>query len=420
MVRFKTRTPRLAFFSATLLLVAAGAVAFVACARDTTLAAPIRELRELDSPAAPASGEPNLLAGSDGKVYVSWIEASPDTTHALRFATLEGKQLSQPRTIASGKFWFVNWADFPAMIRLADGTLAAHWLQRSGPGRYSYDVKLTLSRDGGETWSEPITPHRDGTESEHGFASMFAAAADRLGIVWLDGRKYANAGQNKALEEMSLRYTAITSAGVASEDVAIDERTCDCCQTSSALTSKGPIVVYRDRSAEEVRDIHASRLVNGQWTPGRAVHNDGWKINFCPVNGPAISAREERVAVAWFTAADSIQRVLVAFSANAGETFGPPHRVDTGNPVGRVDVQLLRDNTALVSWLERADSGAEVRVRRVTPDGNVSEHATIASSNSERASGFPHMVVQDEHVVFAWTQPGTPARVRVAVAEVHR
>lgn len=419
MERCRIRTRRRGFIS-TATVALAGGIALGACSREVSLDPPLNGLRELESPAAPGSGEPNLVAGNDGRVYLSWIESAPDTSHALRFVSIENGQLSTPRTIASGKSWFVNWADFPAMTRLDDGTLAGHWLQRSGPGRYSYDVKITLSRDGGATWSEPVTPHRDGTESEHGFASLFPAAPDRLGVVWLDGRKYATAGGNKSLEEMALRYTTVSSSGEPAADVAIDERTCDCCQTSTALTSKGPIVVYRDRSADEVRDIYVSRLVNGSWTPGRAIHDDGWKIDFCPVNGPAVSARGDRVAVAWFTGADSLQRVMFAVSENAGESFGSPHRVDTGNPVGRVDVQLLPDNTALVSWLERVEGGAEVRVRRVLPDGRVSEHATVTSSNSERASGFPHMVVQGDQVVFAWTQPGTPAQVRVAVAEVNR
>jgi len=419
MAHYRIRTRRRASFSAAVLLGLGSAAYFAACSRDRPIAAPLRGLHELESPAAPGSGEPNLVAG-DGRVYLSWIEATADTAHALRFATITQGRVGQPRTIAAGNYWFVNWADFPAMTRLEDGTLAAHWLQRSGPGRYSYDVRVSLSRDEGATWSEPVTPHRDGTESEHGFASLFSIDSNRLGVVWLDGRKYAAAGGNKSLEEMSLRFTTISSSGVLTEDIAVDARTCDCCQTSTALTSKGPILVYRDRSADEVRDIYVARFVDGQWTTARPVHNDGWKIDFCPVNGPAVSARDDQATVAWFTAADSMQRVMLAFSDDAGESFGPAHRVDTGDPVGRVDVQLLEDRSALVSWLERVEGGAEVRVRRVLPDGRASEHATVTRSESERASGFPHMAVVDEQVVFAWTLPGSPAQVRVAVAEVNR
>ena len=67
----------------------------------------------------------------------------------------------------------------------------------------------------------------------------------------------------------------------------------------------------------------------------------GWlAATACPVNG-AVAAAGERVAVAWFTGADKTPRVKLAFSNDAGETFGQPVAVDDGNPTGRVDVLLL-------------------------------------------------------------------------------
>src|SRR5262245_64958969 len=83
---------------------------------------------EITSPAATGSGEPNLTVASDGRVFLSWIE-STDKASFLKFASLgANNQWSGPQTIAQGDNWFVNWADFPSMIALPDGSLAAHWL----------------------------------------------------------------------------------------------------------------------------------------------------------------------------------------------------------------------------------------------------------------------------------------------------
>ncbi|HET7275639.1 MAG TPA: sialidase family protein [Longimicrobiaceae bacterium] len=372
----------------------------------------------ISSPAAPGSAEPNLAVTADGAVILSWLEPAGDSAHALRFATLERGTWSPARTIASGGDWFVNWADYPSIVALPDGRLAAHWLQREGDGTgYQYGVRITQSADGGVTWTDPVRPHRDSAQAEHGFVSLFAAAGDSLGAVWLDGRKY-DEGYG-ASSEMTLAYTTIAPNGALGVERLVDQRICDCCQTSAALTEAGPVVVYRDRTDDEIRDIYITRYVDGAWTSGEPVHRDGWEIAACPVNGPSVEASGNNVAVAWFTGAQDTARVRVAFSGDGGQSFGPPTRVDAGDPAGRVDVELLEDGSALVTWIERTGGeGAEVRVRKVHPDGTLGEAQTVAVSSGARASGFPQMVRSGDRVIFAWTEPGDPSHVRVASASV--
>ncbi|NIP78270.1 MAG: exo-alpha-sialidase, partial [Gemmatimonadetes bacterium] len=371
--------------------------------------------------AGPGSGEPNLTADGES-VYLSWLEPSGDG-YALRLARWDGTAWGATRTVLERDGLFVNWADFPAVAVLDDGTLAAHWLEKSGPGTYAYDVRMALSRDDGRSWGEDIIPHRDGVQAEHGFVSLLPLTGD-LGMVWLDGRETVEG------RPMTLRFTTVSPTGELGPETVLDTSTCDCCQTAMARTADGLVVAYRDRSADEVRDIYVTRRVAGDWTEPRPVHRDGWIIPACPVNGPALAARARRVALAWFTgapapdgapdagAAGSGQtdgRVLVAFSDDAGATFGPPVRVDDGGGMGRVAVELLDDGDALVTWLERTAEAGEVRTRRVGPDG-AGPARTIAGTAAERASGFPRTARLGDRVVFAWTEPGAEGRIRAAVA----
>lgn len=382
---------------------------------DTGFAAPV----SFPTPAAPGSAEPNLAIGPDGAVYLSWLEPTADSAHALRFAVLRGDRWEPARTVARGSDWFVNWADFPSLLVLPDGRIAAHYLQRHPRAEvgYHYDVRVVQSADGGATWSEPVTPHRDGLAAEHGFVSLYAADGDSLGLVWLDGRETAGGGDEDEGGHgggaMTLRATTLAAGGGLGAERLLDGRICDCCQTSLARTSEGPVVVYRDRTEGEVRDIYLTRLTDAGWEPGRPVHRDGWVISACPVNGPAVAAEGERVAVAWFTAAADTPRVLVAFSDDAGRTFGPPTRVDDGAPAGRVDVELVPGG-ALVSWIERAGEAAEVRLRRIGADGRANAPVAVAATSGARASGFPRMARSGEEIVLAWTDPAGEGGVQVA------
>ncbi len=373
------------------------------------------EARELPSPAGAGSGQPNLAATPDGHIYLSWLEPRADSGVRLRFSTYERGGWSNPRTIAEGSDWFVNWADFPSLAVLPDGSLAAHWLVKSGDGTYAYDVQLSRSFDGGATWGPPRVPHRDGTATEHGFVSLFPAGAGMLGAAWLDGRETGAAAGHDVHGggAMTLRYAAFGRDGALRDEKLLDARVCDCCQTAAAVTADGPVVVFRDRSPDEVRDIAIVRLRQGAWSAPRPVARDGWKIHGCPVNGPSVAADGRRVAVAWFTLADDRPRVKLAFSVDAGESFGPAVAVDEGRPLGRVDTLLLDDGSALVSWLEQDGDANSLKLRRVRADGSLAPVATVAPAARVRANAFPRMARAGDSLVIAWTDE----RVRTAVVD---
>lgn len=359
----------------------------------------------LSAVTAAHSAEPHLAVGANGEVVMSWLEQDEEIA-SLNFAVLGNRDWQAARKLASGSDWFVNWADFPSVVPISPTLMAAHWLVKSTGATYSYDVVIATSQDQGATWNEPTIVHRDGTATEHGFVSLYAHA-DGVGAIWLDGRNMVadgHAGDDHGSGGMTLRAALVDSDGDISAEHVIDALVCDCCQTDVAITQQGAVAVYRNRTPEEIRDIYVARQIDGKWRAGVPVSDDGWEIAGCPVNGPAITASGSTVAVAWFTGADNKARTQFAWSDDGGEHFSSSIDIDVNKPVGRVDVELLGDDTAAVSWLSTgADGRGEIKVRRVSSDGKLGTPLLLATTSTSRMSGFPQMVRRGEQLVFAWT-----------------
>jgi hypothetical protein len=224
----------------------------------------------------------------------------------------------------------------------------------------------------------------------------------------LDARNY------KSAKAMSLMH-AMYLNGSFQKETTIDPRVCDCCQTDAVRIPAGLFVIYRNRAEAEIRDIYYARLIHGKWSSAKAIHEDKWKIDGCPVNGPAASSSGNRVVAAWYTGANDQPRVYAAFSKDAGETFTAPIRLDSGNPSGRVDVEMLDDGSAVASWMEnQKGKGADIRIRNVYPDGRLSSPVIVADTSNARSSGVPRMTRSGENIFIAWTFASDPTQIRVA------
>ena len=380
-------------------------------------------VRMLPSPASAGASLPRLSAAPDGEIWLSWVEPRGGGDHVLLFSISQDDGWSAPSTVVKGSNWFVNWADFPSVVPLGGNRATAHWLAKRPGGVYAYDVAMVVSSDGGNTWSEKLTPHTDGTATEHGFVSLFPVGKE-IGAVWLDGRNMAEAGDVTDAEHghgggMTLRFGQLDMSGTIVGESLLDELTCDCCQTGAAVTENGPVIVYRDRTTGEIRDIYVTARRDGSWSEPVPVAKDSWEIAACPVNGPAIEAAGNNVVVAWFTGAQDQPMVRVAFSDDGGVSFGDPIDIDSGRVLGRVGVVLLDDGSAVASWMATKDQDvARIQYRRVGPDGGVGPSRLVAEVSGARSSGLPQMRKGGDGLIFAWTVPGEPSQVQTATVEL--
>ena len=382
-----------------------------------------------DPPAGRGAMAPNLST-VDGDVALTWLErvdtsqaSQPDRRsrlRALRFARYVKGGWSEPKTIVTRDDFFANWADLPALVQAEDGTLFAHWLQKSADATYAYDVVVARSTDGGDSWRTLGKLHDDQAQAEHGFVS-FVAQSSSVRAFWLDGREMGGGGHGEELDDadagsMTLR-TAIVGQKI-SPSTLIDKRVCECCNTSAAMTDRGEIVVYRDRGADETRDIYMVRHLGDTWTDPTLLFADSWKIAGCPVNGPAIAADGSNVVVAWFTGATDTGSVRAVFSTNGGAMFGEPIAVDDTWPMGRVGVVLVKTGEAIVSWLDGGEGGGAIAIRRVRADGARGVPLIVAKTNTARAVGFPKLAQVGSDLLLVWTEDSQPTQLRAVTTPI--
>ncbi len=363
-------------------------------------------INTLPVPAGPDAAGPRLSGGAGRALVLSWMEPDENGT-TLWYSVLGDTGWQEPQAVVSGKDMFVNWADLPSVTALDRDHWVAHWLEMAGPLTYSYHVVMAQSFDGGNSWSDPVKPHTDGTPTEHGFVSVYPHDG-MVAAIWLDGR---NTGGDHGSDHssgpgdsgMTLRGAVIDADNRLHDEQEIDGLICDCCQTDVALTAGGPVAVYRDRTPGEIRDIYVTRYIEGRWQPGVPLYVDNWQIAGCPVNGPAISARASDVVAAWFSVPDESPAVQVRFSSDSAATFGPAVALATDGALGHVDTVLLDDGSAVVSWLQ-ADAGGRGKLvlRRVEPGGAMGPVITVAGNAPARS--VPQLAAAGRDLVLVWTE----------------
>jgi hypothetical protein len=380
-------------------------------------------LASVPSPTGPGAMGPALALAPDGTPFLSWLEPAGPDSWALKFSRFDaaGARWSAARVIAQGAGFFTNWADFPQLSISPDGRLTAVWFvnnpaHHAAPGHHGpgYRAVYAQSADGGATWSAELPVSDESLPVE--FVALQPLPDGRVLAAWLDGRAHAAGTDRQAL------YARVI--GAAGPDTLVDPSVCDCCQLSFVpAPGGGAVLAYRGRTTEEVRDIQLARFDGRAWRRLAPLHEDGWKIAGCPVNGPQLAGDGVRLGAVWFTAANNSAQVLARVSTNAGESFGPVQRADLGRPQGRVDSVMLADGTLALCWLEGAglESGQPggIYLRTLSPAGVLSAPRLVTPSSVSRLSGFPRMVsLGGRQLLLTCTREGEPSQVLVFRVEV--
>jgi BNR repeat-like domain len=358
------------------------------------------QVAELRNPALPGSVAPSISATPDGKIVLSWLEPST-SGQAFRFSVWDGKTWTAPNTIVGRQNFDVYAEAPPSVVRLANGTLLSLWGQKIKTGGKwgGSHIFSSVSADSGKTWSAPVRVHSDTSPSEHSFTSAIPVEGEKAEVIWLDARNY------ETKHRYRLMSAVIDSKGQVSKEKTIDEDTCTCCPTALVRTMAGAVAAYRGHNPEEIRDIKVARLSDGNWQTPHSVHDDMWKINGCPVNGPALASSGRNVGIVWFTGSNDKPEVKFALSNDQGATFQAPIILDSPNgenrPVGHVALSLLEDGSAIAIWLRHQTSGTDMVAERISPSGERSGMFTIASG-TDTSLGYPRAQRHGNQLVISW------------------
>ena len=384
---------------------------------------------------APASGRttvPQLTAAPDGGLLLSWEAAAPSGEHALMMSAWHRGTWGQVHTIVRDDSMFVHPTDLPSVTQLSDGRLGAVWqrtVRRPANRGLSYEFRVQFSADSGKAWSVPINPlGASPLGGEHEFHVAWPGANGALGLAWIDPRAQrvaaaATGGEAQYLGAMQLMSTTIDSGGRIAPIRVVDDVICECCPNAAAVTSRGPIIAYRDKRTpnsvprdslryemDVLRDLSLARLVPAGdtlvWESGQRVTEDNWIFNGCPNNGPALAARGDTVVLAWWTGEGDRPRVQLRWSLDAGATFAAPITVSEGRADGQVSVALTARG-ATVAWLQ----GREVVARRAARSGDMSTIAKLGDAVGRHR--LPTMIPQpDSSVIVGWTGPDGRIQLR--------
>lgn len=348
---------------------------------------------------------PSVVVGADAPAFARVVRRAAEAELLVQGLEVGG----EARVQASGAGWFLNWADVPAMARLADGTTLAVWLETTEGHAHSYGTRFQLLDPAGTPGDAPRPLEEHAGPGEHGFVSLVPLDGERFLALWLDGRAMDAQGQG----HMQVLARTVARDGTLGPETVVDPSACSCCPTSLVRLADGTVLAaWRDRSAAEVRDIALARFDGARWSEPAPLHADGWEIHGCPVNGPRLAASAAHVAAAWYTGVDG--SVRVAFGKPDGSAFALPVRVDEGGGEGRGDAVFLADGALLVGWLEHEEGRVAWKLRRVWPDGRLGNVHELAPISGERAAGFLRLAAQDSGAWALWTEPGKTPQVRKA------
>jgi hypothetical protein len=299
------------------------------------------------------------------------------------------------------------------VIGLSSANLIAYWSQRVSSDQQSTNeiaLYMAVSSDGGAHWAAPMLVNRAAAQpgEDNAYAATVGLDDQRAQFVWLDGRDWE---KSKRVQLMS---RVVGVEGPIAETRLLDPDTCTCCSTAIAKTPSGLLAAYRGHNSKNIRDISLVRTVDTGWSEPHIPHPDDWHIEACPVNGPHLDAYENQTALIWFTAPQDQGAVKIAFSHAGGAEFAAAMRLDNGNAVGRAQVVLLRDGSAVGFWLESGGGAARLVARRVRDDGSMGAPLELVRGAN---FGYPHATSTAGGIMVAWSERNPVSQVHAGLLQ---
>jgi len=301
-----------------------------------------------------------------------------------------------------------------------DPSIVVVWTAKSKEGTR---VLVSRSEDSGASFTPSAVVGGSDAPGNRGWVSTAVDRSGHVIAVWLDHRdmtsghdhaSHAPKSDGAVRAQASKLYFATIDAPPSAQS--LTGGVCYCCKTAVTTGPDGAIyAAWRHVYPGNIRDIgFISSRDNGRTfsTPIR-VSNDGWMIEGCPENGPALAVGADNVVhVLWPTlipaahSTDEPSLALFHAATRDGRTFSKRERVATeGTPRHPQLVSTSRGVAA--AWDEEVDGGA----RRVVFMSGLTDGREVLSAVRAQT---PTLAATDDGVVIAWTEGTDASAIRVA------
>jgi hypothetical protein len=334
------------------------------------------------------AAEPSVASGTDGTVYVAWVEHRENKDADVMLARLnrEGQMQGAPVRVNPTAGEATAWRGDPPTVAVSpDGAIYVGWTARVETAGHANDLYLSASRDGGKTFGQPAKVNDDGKKVTHGMHSLAVGADNHVYAVWLDERnvvKPAADEKGMKMEHMEANrevFLATSSDGGRSfsPNQRLAREACPCCKTAVTVGKDGRIYAsWRQVLPGEFRHIALTSSEDGgkTFSVPVIVSDDRWMTASCPVSGPSLSATNDgALRVAWYTEGErGAPGLYWAESRDNGKTFSESKPFAKGQAHGNPSLLISGKSGATIVWESNEGGASRVMSAPLAGDGTAS------------------------------------------------
>ncbi len=349
---------------------------------------------------------PSVFVDGKGIAHLAWVEEDKEIRTLFYARTDEtGGRLGQPVRVNRPDEVPYFRQEAPALTVNGDRVLIAWALihpKATADKPFANELRLSRSTDGGHSFEPSVRVNDDEQAALHTFDSLAPGGADVTHVAWIDGRE--------GKKEPATYVTQSADGGRSVvKNLKIDEGTCVCCRTSTAVGPDGTIyVAWRKIFDGNVREtVVAHSTDQGQtFSAPVIVGHDRWVYPACPHRPASIAVdRQGRLYVVWYTEGqDETPAVYASTSDDRGQTFSPkkPLNVSKGTFPDHPQLAVDAAGRVVVLWEEQSPVRREVvvsasldRGRTFSKPVKLNDHKGQTPMVSVNAQGLGAMVWQE-------------------------
>jgi hypothetical protein len=359
---------------------------------------------------AVAAYEPSLAAAGNGRIALTWVTRDTAGADVWIAVSPDGGDRFGPRQRINLRRGTVS--SYPESRPVAafgpSGVLVVAWASAREGAPGTDDVVARASADGGQTFGPEVVLNDDHDRAGpgyHGFLGLDVTPTGRAIAAWLDGRSVPLAPGEAEPPVAEIWASASDDGGAHwSANVRVASGVCPCCRPALRASTSLVAVAYRG-VRESGRDprLALSRDGGATWTLDTLVSADGWRVDGCPVAGPALSLSRDGGWAAWSTGAPGREGVHARSWNGAGGPAGPALALDDTLRDGAHPMLAAMGPVTVAGMVAAAGNGRRVVALRLLTDDHAPSPWLLLGAHARSAT----LAAADaSHALAAWLEQG--------------